>query len=147
MRARGRFLLVIVAFLALGAVGCSDDAAEDSGPVTVDTAEGLPAVSDDEFVDMTGQSEIVIDARDNTFVPQFVTVSPGTEITFDNTGRTAHNVIPVDDSQFAAIPTDDLQPGDTAVLTFDDPGLYPYYCSLHGTPSAGMDGRIRIAEA
>lgn len=147
MRARGRFLLVTVALLALGAMACSDDAAESSSPVTSDPSEGLPAVADEEFVDMTGQTEIVIEARDNKFVPQFVTVSPGTEITFDNKGRNPHNVIPVDESQFAAIPTDDLQPGDTGVLTFDDPGLYPYYCTLHGTPSAGMDGRIRIAES
>jgi len=137
--------MAIMALLALGLTGCSGDGAEDSSPAATEPSEGLPAVPDDEFVDMTGQAEIIIEARDNKFVPKFVTISPGTEITFDNKGRTAHNVIPVDESQFASIPTDDLQPGDTAVLTFDDPALYPYYCSLHGTPSAGMDGRIRVA--
>ncbi len=129
------------------AVGCGDESTDGGSSAAPDPTEELPEVPDDEFVDMTGQAEIVIEARDNTFVPQFVTVSPGTEITFDNKGRNDHNVIPVDESQFEAIPTDELQPGDTAVLTFDEPGLYPYYCSLHGTPSAGMDGRVRVADA
>jgi plastocyanin len=32
------------------------------------------------------------------------------------------------------------------MVQFDDAGDYPYYCSLHGTPTAGMDGRIRVAD-
>ena len=45
-----------------------------------------------------------------------------------------------------SVPVEDFQPDDTATITFDEPGVYPYYCSLHGTPSAGMDGRIRVVE-
>ena len=94
---------------------------------------------------MTGEAQITIEAKDNKFEPQFVTVSPGTEITFVNEGRNPHNVIPVEKDEFEAITTEDFQPDDSGMLSFPDTGDFPYYCSLHGTPSAGMDGRIRVA--
>jgi plastocyanin len=28
----------------------------------------------------------------------------------------------------------------------DEPGDYAYYCSLHGTPTAGMIGGLRVVE-
>lgn len=140
-----RRLVPLVLFVALVAAACGgDDGGSSSG--ADDPAAGLPEVADSEFVDMTGEAAITIDAKDNKFDPQFVTVSPGTKVTFDNVGRNPHNVIPVDKDQFDAVPTDEFQPNDTATIQFDDAGLYPYYCSLHGTPSAGMDGRIRVAE-
>lgn len=138
MRTRVLFPAVVLTVTAL-AVGCSggDDASEDP-------TANLPSVPDSEFVDMTGRSELVVDAKDNQFEPQYVEVSAGTKVTFTNEGRNPHNVIPVDKSQFDAVPTDEFQPGDSATITVGDPGVYPYYCSLHGTPSAGMDGRIRV---
>jgi plastocyanin len=32
----------------------------------------------------------------------------------------------------------------TADLTFDTPGEYPYYCAVHGSPSQGMRGTIVV---
>ncbi len=152
MRTRGRFLplLVVLTAVAVIAGGCSDDGdPPDQGGASSanDPVADLPAVPDSDYVDMTGQAEVTIEAKDNKFEPQFVIVSPGTTITFENKGRNPHNVIPVDESQFDAVPTDEFQPDDVATLSFSDPGNYPYYCSLHGTPSAGMDGRIRVADA
>jgi uncharacterized cupredoxin-like copper-binding protein len=48
--------------------------------------------------------------------------------------------------QFETIPVDQLPPGGAATLVLDEPGIYPYYCSLHGSASAGMVGRIRVAQ-
>ena len=93
---------------------------------------------------MTGRDEIVIDAKDNKFEAKFVTVSPGTKIVFENRGRNPHNVVPVEKDQFETITVEDFQPGATGTLVVEDDELYPYYCSLHGTATAGMDGRIRV---
>ena len=144
MRSRVRFVPVLLAVTVL-AVACGGGDG-DSDAANDPTAD-LPKVADSEFVDMTGKSEVVIDAKDNKFEPQFVTVSPGTKVTFENKGRNPHNVIPVDKSQFEAVPTDKFQPDATGEITVDDAGVYPFYCSLHGTPSAGMDGRIRVASS
>jgi plastocyanin len=145
MRTRA-FLLPFLVLVTVLAVACGGDDGGSGDGGGSDATDGLPEVPEADFVDMTGKSEITIDAKDNKFDPQFVTVSPGTKVTFDNVGRNPHNVIAVDKEQFESVPTDQFQPGDNATIVFDDAGVYPYYCSLHGTPSAGMDGRIRVAE-
>lgn len=137
----GLVVLVLVAF----ALGCGDDGGTSSGNANSDATADLPKVADSEYQDMTGKAEVVIEARDNSFGPQYVTVSPGTKVTFSNRGRNPHNVIPVQEGAFKEVPTDQLQPGKSAVVSFPDAGDYPYYCSLHATPSRGMTGRIRVA--
>jgi len=135
--------LMVVVVLTACASGSSDAAAGSGGD---DPTAGLDAVPDSEYEDLTGEASITIDARDNTFEAQYVTVSPGTKVEFDNVGRNPHNVIAVVKGAFEDVPTDELQPGDVAVRTFDEPGEYPYYCSLHGTKNKGMTGRIRVAD-
>ena len=55
------------------------------------------------------------------------------------------DVIAVQEGQFTDIPTDKFQPGDSGTITVPDtPGEVPYYCSLHGTPRAGMVGRLLV---
>jgi plastocyanin len=134
--------IALVLALVLGA--CGDDG--ESGSGSNGALDGLPEVAESEYEDMTGQDAVEIDVRDNSFGPQYVTVSPGTEITFTNNGRNPHNALPVEEGAFDDVPVDELQPDDQAARTFDEAGDYPYYCSLHGTQSRGMVGRIRVAE-
>ena len=135
--------LPIVLFLV--ACSGSDSASGDAPGSDAATADLTPVPASD-FEDLTGEAATTVLAKDNSYVPQFITVSPGTKITFDNKGRAAHNVIPVEKGAFDKIPTEDLQPGDTDTIVIDEPGEYPYYCSLHGTPDKGMYGRIVVAE-
>ncbi|MHB1139396.1 MAG: cupredoxin domain-containing protein [Microthrixaceae bacterium] len=135
-------VLLVVGLTACGS-GSSDDATNGGGD---DPTAGLDAVPDSDYEDLTGRADVTIDARDNTFEPQYVTVSPGTKVEFDNVGRNPHNAIAVVDGAFEDVPTDELQPGDVAVRVFDEPGDYPYYCSLHGTKNKGMTGRVRVAD-
>ena len=135
-------MLAIPMVLIAGACG-GDDLATDSA-----AAESPTAAAEDDavFEDQTGQDEVVIQVRDNSFVGQHVTVSSGTTVTFDNRGRNPHNAVPVDDGAFDEVPTESLQPGQAATVVFDEPGEYPYYCTLHGTDTAGMVGTIRVVE-
>jgi plastocyanin len=135
---RAASLLIVAVVLAL-AGACADDGADSAPASTSDVPEA-------DFVDATGESTVTVEARDNVFVPEYVTVSPGTEVVFDNTGRNPHNAIAVDEGAFEDVTTDQLQPGDTATVVFEDPGSYPYYCSLHGTTTRGMVGEIRVVE-
>lgn len=142
---RRRFLSGLVAVPAVVVVGCASDE-EEGGSGEAEAPEGMPEVPESEFVDETGSDRVLIEARDNLFEPQYVTITAGTEVTWENVGRNAHNALPVEDDAFEPVTTDMLQPGDTASVTFDEPGLYPYYCSLHGTTTRGMVGRIRVVE-
>ena len=140
-----RAIATVSAAIAITLVSASCTATDGAatGDTTKPTTE--PQITaDDKFTNLAGQSTVVVQARDNTFAEQFIVVSPGTTITFDNRGRNPHNVIPVKDGAFSEIGVDALGPGAEKALTFNDPGEYKYYCSLHGTKKAGMVGTIVV---
>ncbi|MBL8778991.1 MAG: cupredoxin domain-containing protein [Acidimicrobiales bacterium] len=86
-----------------------------------------------------------VDALDNSFAPEEITVQAGTEIVFTNRGRNDHNVIPADPDEDWTIEVDDFKPGtEAAPIAFDEPGTYDYFCSIHGTATAGMIGSITV---
>lgn len=86
-----------------------------------------------------------VDAVDNSFQPEELTVQAGTEIVFTNRGRNDHNVIPADPDEDWTIDVADFKPGTEAEpIAFDEPGTYDYYCSIHGTATAGMIGSITV---
>lgn len=90
---------------------------------------------------------VEVDAVDNAFEPEALEVAAGTEIEFVNQGRNEHDVVPVDDDQDAIrVDIQDLEPGATARRTLTEPGTYAYYCTIHGTPTAGMIGTITVTE-
>ena len=146
--ARMRVRAMSAAFLTLGLAllaGCSDsgsDSAKDGGS----SDSGAVDISDETFDDRTASSSVEVDAVDNNFKPKYVEVRKGTTITFKNDGRNAHNVLPADEGAFAPIETDQFEPGTSAEVTFDEVGEYPYYCSLHGTPTVGMIGGVKVVD-
>jgi plastocyanin len=95
------------------------------------------------FRDERNRGHVTVAAVDNDFVPPYVTVRSGTTVTFVNNGRNVHDVIPVDDT-FRAIEPKHFARHDKATVTFNEPGDYPYFCSLHGTATKGMRGAIRV---
>jgi plastocyanin len=88
--------------------------------------------------------QVEILAVDNAFDPPSAQVAVGTEVTWRNTGRNEHNVIPEDEDAEWRIDTEDFQPGDEGSFTFDEPGTYRFYCSIHGTVDVGMPGVLVV---
>jgi len=130
--------LIPLALWAGACAGTSDGGSADEPP-----AEG-PDLADVEFHDATGLEEVVVAVRDNTFDEQYLEVKAGTTITFENIGRTDHNVYPVADGTFPPIDATELEPDEAAAVTFDEPGDVSYYCTLHGTTTKGMVGAVRV---
>ncbi len=126
-------LLACTTVLA-GACGGTDTHGSDAAPV-------VPA---SQFQDLTGHRTVTIDAVDDEFQQRYVEVSPGTEVVFRNAGSNPHNVLAVDEGAFPDIDTEQLMPGDRATVTLDGTGAYPYYCSLHGSPTQGMNAEIVV---
>lgn len=133
---RARVLTAVL--LAIGSSVVPACGSDDAPATTGVDLSGKP------FEDRTGSAVVEIDAVDNAFRPAYVEISPGTTVTFTNRGRTQHNVLPVAEGAFDPIEVDELEPGTSRSLTFDEPGDYPYYCSLHGTTTKGMVGAIRV---
>ncbi len=83
-----------------------------------------------------------VEARYNTFSVDRVVVAPGTTVTWVNAGSNDHDVLSID----GGFGVDKLSfgPGQTYSHVFDTPGEYPYYCELHGIPTAGMIGVVVV---
>ena len=129
---RGAALAVAVASLA----AC--------GGTTTHGSDAAPVVPESQFKDLTGKRTVEVDAVDDAFQDRYIKVSAGTEVVFRNAGRVPHNVLAANQGAFPDIQTDAFMPGDTAKVTFDGPGTYPYYCSLHGSPTRGMNAEIIV---
>jgi plastocyanin len=63
-----------------------------------------------------------------SFSPQTITVAIGTEVTWTNQDDIPHTVVSDDKTTFKskALDTDDK-----FSFTFNKPGTYPYFCSIH----------------
>jgi plastocyanin len=87
----------------------------------------------------------------DTFAPANVTVNAGDTVTFSYSGGAMpHNV--VSDGLFRCAKGCDGAGGNgnatgsswNAQVTFNTPGAFNYYCEIHGTPTAGMHGKITV---
>jgi plastocyanin len=89
--------------------------------VAVSTRPGLTVKAADQM----GPAAVKID--NFSFGPQTLTVAPGTTVTWTNNDDVPHTVVS-DDKVFKskALDTDDK-----FSYTFDKPGTYNYFCSVH----------------
>jgi plastocyanin len=125
--------------LALVGAGCAGD--DDGGGASGEAVD----IADSEFTDEVDSDEVDISSPDNAFEPGYVKIKPGTAVTWSNDGRNDHNVTPVVEGSFDGVPTDEFKPGQVYSTTFDEPGDYAYYCTIHGTKNlGGQSGVVRV---
>jgi plastocyanin len=138
-RARRAAVILLVAPLALGA--CSSDDEEGSDPPAGDDGG-----SDSSAEETTTTGEIVnnagtIDIADYSYSPDTLEVKVGEAVTFANGGAIPHTVT----SEGGGFEnSDSIQPGDSFVAAFSEPGTYSYFCAIHGADR--MEGTITVVE-
>src|SRR5882757_6923120 len=98
-------LLGLIAFSAFGA---------SSAPEKANAANAAPAPAD-----------VKID--NFSFGPQSITVPAGTKVTWKNRDDIPHTVV----SSEGVFKSRVLDTDETFSFTFDKPGTYPYFCSVH----------------
>jgi len=143
---------LLVAGAALAACG-GDDAGDDAGDGGRAASDGAAAEGPDaEGPDAEAPDTVVIttdpapvNALDNSLMPENIQVKAGTEVVWTNKGRNEHNALHVDGDDWG-VEVDDFQPGDVYSHTFDEPGVYRYYCSIHGSTDAGMIGTVVVTD-
>lgn len=137
-------VVVIAAFVATlaGVSACGADG-DDSLSASTTVADSQP--DDAVTYPANGETADVL-AIDNNFLPQPLEIVAGTEVVFTNNGRNPHNVLPEDDPKATTwgVLEADFLPEDTYSHVFDTPGTYVYYCSIHGSATAGMSGTIVV---
>jgi plastocyanin len=131
---RIRRIVGVSALAVLGTIAAVVPASAQAGP-TDPTTPAPPSSTAPAPVKKT------VDTGDNFFKPKKVTVTVGSTITWENTGRNVHNVVPNKGKKFG---TSSLRPGKTYKFTFKKPGTYKYYCSFHGAPNSGQHGTIVV---
>ncbi len=78
----------------------------------------------------------------NRFEPANVTIAAGTTVTWTWVGG-FHDVTATGDPAFPSSGAP-VSPPNSFSHTFNTPGTYLYFCSVHGAPSAGMRGTIVV---
>jgi plastocyanin len=135
--------LVLVAAGTAAACGGDDDSAAGDGGLS--TSDGSSDASVPEDVVVIDTNPAAVTALDNSFRPENIEVAAGTEVVWTNKGRNEHNILHVEGDDWG-VDVDDFQPGAAYSHTFDESGVYRYYCSIHGTSNAGMIGTIVVTE-
>jgi plastocyanin len=109
-----------------------EDLAEGTDVVTTPGAEGADAGMGD---------RVEVAMINTTFEPNEITVQPGTTVVWTNEDTFAHTVTSgageIADGMFDS---GTLESGQTYEYTFDEPGIYEYFCSLH----PGMVGTVVV---
>jgi len=151
-----RLSVLAVSMVVIGA--CAPDAPDAAGGSKV-IDDNVAITTTIATVPPNGES-ITIQVLDNSYRPSDYEISAGTEVVFENRGRNDHNILPdsvksdaelsellrIDSSPSAwGVVSTDFVPGESFTHVFGAPGVYAYYCSIHGAPGAGMYGIIRVS--
>jgi len=129
-------LLFVFTLVSCGDDGNGDDAGGSSGGGSGEELEDVKVIDG---------PEADVEVLDNSFNDENIQVAPGTKVVWTNDGRQDHDIVPAEGDGFGIEP-DDFGPEAVYEFTFDEPGTYRYYCSLHGTSVAGMVGAVVVKE-
>ena len=121
---RARTLLATAAFAILALAGCADD----------DDTTAFPGGTDDPDPTLVEDADTVVIVEDNDFELEEIEVSVGDTVGWAWQGDNDHNVV-FDDG-----PASPIQDDGTWIQTFDEPGTYPYVCTLHSS----MTGTVTV---
>ncbi|MDX1620940.1 MAG: right-handed parallel beta-helix repeat-containing protein [Nitriliruptorales bacterium] len=124
---RKLWVLLAAGIAALLLAGCGGDDADEGGG---------------EFVN--------IGMIDNHFTRDVTRIPVGGQVRFVNQGDDVHNAVDVDGawSTIEAAGIELMPPGDSVTMTFDEPGVYDFYCTIHGTEDGrGMAATLIVGDA
>lgn len=118
---------VLIALVALAVVACG-------GEPEVEALKG---------------TDVTLQMFDNRFEYTEIRIPVGGSVDFVNGGRNPHNAMAADESWstedvFGSL---DMLEGDSALLTYDQPGTYVFFCTFHGNAQgAGMAATLIVGD-
>ena len=83
------------------------------------------------------EAQVTIEIRNFDYFPQDLTVRAGTQVTWVNSDTVPHTA--TDEAE--GWDTGTLNEGQSATLTFDTPGTYEYFCTIHPSMKATLTVR------
>lgn len=89
-------------------------------------------------VDATDQNEVTISVDEFVYETTFLKIKKGTKVTWINNGNVSHDVTSASSSPNGGLGSQLLGSGDSYEFTFDEAGLYEYFCTPHPTQMRGV---------
>jgi plastocyanin len=111
----------------------TEAATATAAPTEAATATAAPA-------EAGGQVQVVM--RNIAYMPQEITVPPGTTVVWTNEDAFQHTVTSGTRGDPSGLFDQSLAAGASFSFTFDEPGTYNYYCRIHGN----MNGTVVVQE-
>ena len=98
----------------------------------------------------SGPEAQIVRVVDDEFSPKLLRVPVGSTVIWESGGANDHNVI-ASDGSWQAVSSDYFEygiitKGDQFEHTFNEAGVYEYYCPFHGTNNKGMVGIIIVGD-
>ncbi len=130
------FRNAIVLAVVLVGVGCGSD---PTGAASTTVGAPGPLAT----VPATGVVVAII-ALDNSFRSQVTQVAVGDDVRWENRGIQNHDIASVNGTKWG-VAVEEFEPGDAFAYRFSEPGVYNYYCTVHGNETVGMVGTIVVS--
>lgn len=147
----------------LGLAGCTGSGGAGDGEdetteqneedTTTQTKEETTEQTEDETTTQSGDEETNLDESATVtltgtdFDPQQVQIAQGGSVTWTNEGTSQHDVIAdtlTDAGDSWSFSSETLGSGDSTSFTFEESGVFEYYCSIHG--DADMCGVVLVGD-
>lgn len=94
-------------------------------------------------------TDITVEMFDNRYQYKEIHIPVGGSVNWLGAGRNPHNAVATDGAWSTEDVFGSLQQleGDEAVITYDQPGRYAFFCTFHGNPEgAGMAGVLIVGD-
>jgi plastocyanin len=145
MRARVRVQVITAVCLgAMLAVSCGGGGNKTAGPAEFRNIVDLRTKATGAY------PEVDVATKDNEFIPPAIRINPGTTVRWENEGRSPHDIVPANTTQdfggSFGVSSDDFRSKADYEFRFDKPGVFRYYCSLHGSADKGMIGEVVVGD-
>ena len=89
-------------------------------------------------IDATNQKEVTISIDDNIYETTYLKIKKGTKVTWVNNGNIQHDVTSNSSSPNGGLGSELLSNGESYEFTFDEAGLYEYFCTPHSSEMRGV---------
>lgn len=119
------------------------------GVLVLASALALAGCSDSDGGDSIEGEHVVVEMYDNRFQYTEIRIPVGGSVNWIGAGRNPHNAVEANErwsteSVFGSL---DQFEGDEAILTYDEPGEYVFFCTFHGNAQgAGMAGTLIVGD-
>ena len=91
--------------------------------------------------------DLTVQMFDNRYEYTEIHIPPGGSVTFVGAGRNPHNAVAADASWSTedVFGSAEMLEDDSAVINFDEPGEYAFFCTFHGNAEgSGMAGKVIV---